>query len=533
MNNIISYDIEGYKIPYFSAVNTQGQQERLIEIGLHVLLVLIEYKPPTPENLKYLIDGGYTSLKKIYLHFKNEENAKAEEKTLEEDLTTNEFHRLLQVIHGKMNLEPFVDSMTKFFNNLIEPYTAYLPSSVTQIPFYQELLLLFWRFIQGNSYFLEETISHPEFLTKIYTTILFYFDSLKKDPTKCNLLYICVFILLTFSSNRDFSMGLNEAYNMSMQFDLKDFEGGTYADLTYQVIQRMIKAGPATLRPLYKSLVSVISNTAPYVKSLTKESAEGIFMLIKTFSDPDLLKKREETSRILSNLFEAVNYILLYNGEGNEEFLVALIKYREILKIKDAKLSEGEIQEVAQIKPTHAVKVDAPTHVETSKPVDEAKDEHSNEPDLTGNTEEPSVAQASTAEQTSEESSKVPSESSKEDSQDLSEVTQASEEPRPKEEEKAQPDDKMVDVPLDEIKHNETEENKDGQKTVTVKNHNTFLTPEWEAEWKSGLNLANIKQAIQYTDDKARSFLAKNPSPDNNIDADKFVEFLKKVGFSL
>jgi hypothetical protein len=35
-------------------------------------------------------------------------------------------------------------------------------------------------------------------LTKIYTTVLFQFDSLKKDPTKCNLLYIWVFILLSF-----------------------------------------------------------------------------------------------------------------------------------------------------------------------------------------------------------------------------------------------------------------------------------------------------------------------------------------------
>jgi len=184
MNNIISYDIEGYKIPYISAVNTQGQQEKLVEIGLHVLLILIEYKPPTPENLKYLIDGGYLSLKKIFKHFKKQEDAKNEEKNLDEDLTTNEFHRLLQVIHGKMNLEPFVESMTKYFYNLIESHQVYLPNSVTQIAFYQELFILFWRFIQGNPYFLDETISHPEFLTKIYISILYYFDSLKKDPTK-------------------------------------------------------------------------------------------------------------------------------------------------------------------------------------------------------------------------------------------------------------------------------------------------------------------------------------------------------------
>ena len=304
LNNIISYDIEGYRIPYFSSVNVNGDNEKLLELGLHILLILIEYKPPTEENMIYLINGGYTSLKKIFTYFESQENPEhKEEKSLNDDLTTNEFHRLLQVIHGKMNLEPFVESLTKYFYNLTGSTQTYLPNSVTQIPFYHELFILFWRFIQGNLYFVEEVVSHPEFLPKIYAPILYYFDVMKKDPTKCNFLYIWVFILLSFSSNRDFSMVLNDPYTLQLQFDLKDFEGGSYADLTYQVIQRMIKVGPGILRPLYKSLVSVISNTAPYVKSLSKDSSESIFSLIKTFSNPELLKKREETSRILGNLF--------------------------------------------------------------------------------------------------------------------------------------------------------------------------------------------------------------------------------------
>ena len=48
-----------------------------------------------------------------------------------------------------------------------------------------------------------------------------------------------------------------------------------------------------------------------------------------------------------------------------------------------------------------------------------------------------------------------------------------------------------------------------------------FMTQEWEDQWKAGLNLENVKQAIKYTDDKARTFLQLNPSADNHIDADK------------
>ena len=97
------------------------------------------------------------------------------------------------------------------------------------------------------------------------------------------------------------------------------------------------------------------------------------------------------------------------------------------------------------------------------------------------------------------------------------------EEEKVHEEVKDENSESMVDVPLDDIKHQQTSESVPVSSDVYK-----FLSPEWEKEWKNSLNLPNLKQAIQYTDDKARAFLAKNPSPDNNIDADKFVEFLKK-----
>ena len=48
---------------------------------------------------------------------------------------------------------------------------------------------------------------------------------------------------------------------------------------------------------------------------------------------------------MLSNIFEAINYILQYHDEGNEEFLVTLIKYRELFSfIETLKLSEEEVE---------------------------------------------------------------------------------------------------------------------------------------------------------------------------------------------
>lgn len=55
------------------------------------------------------------------------------------------------------------------------------------------------------------------------------------------------------------------------------------------------------------------------------------------------LKESENNCWVLSNVFESINYILQYHDEGNEEFLVTLIKYWELFSfIETLKLSEDE-----------------------------------------------------------------------------------------------------------------------------------------------------------------------------------------------
>ncbi len=78
---------------------------------------------------------------------------------------------------------------------------------------------------------LEDFLSNERFLPTILNTLLFYFDQFKKDPHKSNLLFSIAFILMTLSSNREFSMLINEKYVMELPFDLPDYDGNTYADL--------------------------------------------------------------------------------------------------------------------------------------------------------------------------------------------------------------------------------------------------------------------------------------------------------------
>ena len=67
-----------------------------------------------------------------------------------EDLTINEFYRLLKIVQGKSNLEPLYFGLSQYFQNIIDMHSAYLPSSINQIPFYQEICIFTWRLMTNN-----------------------------------------------------------------------------------------------------------------------------------------------------------------------------------------------------------------------------------------------------------------------------------------------------------------------------------------------------------------------------------------------
>lgn len=114
-------------------------------------------------------------------------------------------------------------------------------------------------------------------------------DQSKKDPTKSNLMYLTIFLLLNISASRELAMNLNSPFNISIQLDLADLRNPdgqqkstsiqTYADLVFVSVYGLIRNGPRLLKPIYKSIVAILSNLAPYTKSLCKEGCDGLMYL--------------------------------------------------------------------------------------------------------------------------------------------------------------------------------------------------------------------------------------------------------------
>ena len=58
------------------------------------------------------------------------EQLQAQSQAIIEDLTINEYYRLLKVVHGKINLDPLYVGLAQYFQNLVDCQSTYLPNSV-------------------------------------------------------------------------------------------------------------------------------------------------------------------------------------------------------------------------------------------------------------------------------------------------------------------------------------------------------------------------------------------------------------------
>lgn len=174
-----------------------------------------------------------------------------------------------------------------------------------------------------------------DFHQKILVGVLYLLDMSKKNPTKSNLMYLSIFMLLTISSSRELAMNLNQPYTLGVKLDVPDFNG-TYADLVFLSVYKLIHNGPRLLKPIYKSIIAVISNIAPYTKKLCREACDGLMYLIQVFSKKEFLLEKEDNCKTLTSLFEAINYLIAYHDETNQYLQIQLMKYQTMFDYFDA-----------------------------------------------------------------------------------------------------------------------------------------------------------------------------------------------------
>jgi hypothetical protein len=135
-------------------------------------------------------------------------------------------------------------------------------------------------------------------------------------------MYLCIFMLLSISGSRELAMSLNQPFTLKLKFDMPFIDKCTYSDLVFMSVYKLIHSGPRLLRPIYKSIVAVIANIAPYTKQLSRESCDGLIYLMQVFTKPEFLLEREDNAKTCTALFECLNYLIAYHDETNQHLQI-------------------------------------------------------------------------------------------------------------------------------------------------------------------------------------------------------------------
>ena len=80
-----------------------------------------------------------------------------------------------------------------------------------------------------------------DFHHKFLVGILILLDQSKKNHTKSNLMYLCIFMLLSISASRELANALNEPFlQTQIKFDMPVYDSVTYNDLVFLSIYKLV-----------------------------------------------------------------------------------------------------------------------------------------------------------------------------------------------------------------------------------------------------------------------------------------------------
>lgn len=200
MNTVLGYDPIGWGLPYGNLVATDTAKE-LMESAVQVLVLLLDYGFPV--KLPSSIDSAPSIAGVTYVDPKDIDSQ-----------GFNIFRRILSTIEAPDQLNFIYRGFVRLLNNLHQSESSYLPYSISKVNVEQELLVLLWKCLEEIPKFLNYILRHCD-INELVVPICYIMIEGRKDPAKIGLMYLCTFILLKFSGERNFGVNLNKSYNVS------------------------------------------------------------------------------------------------------------------------------------------------------------------------------------------------------------------------------------------------------------------------------------------------------------------------------
>ena len=124
----------------------------------------------------------------------------------------NVFRKLLGGISEPDHLHFMFTGFARLLNSIPQSESSYLPFSVPRITIEQELLVLLWKCLEENPKFMPYVLRHCD-VNELLRPVCYFLVEGRKSPNKVGVLYLCTFILLKLSGERNFGVALNKPYS--------------------------------------------------------------------------------------------------------------------------------------------------------------------------------------------------------------------------------------------------------------------------------------------------------------------------------
>lgn len=305
LNTIINYDPRAMPV---ATGFSEGNHVKLVELAAQVLCVLLDCG--LPGNPEPVVDQNGMPCVEFSVASKG---------------GFNMFRTLLARIDTGKELTTVYKGLARLLRNVYEAEATYMGG--TKLQCFQELLVLFWKFLEENPLFMNHILTKCN-INEIIVPICFLMYRSRRDPAQIGLVHICTFVLLKLSGERSFGVSLNKPFNTKLPTDLPLFHG-CHADLLTITLHKLVVNGAYKLVPLYSCFLTIIANTSPYWKSMSLVAAVKLVNLFELFSSPKFLYSGEYAYRHLSLLLEVFNNVVQYQYHGNAHLVYAIVRRKD------------------------------------------------------------------------------------------------------------------------------------------------------------------------------------------------------------
>ncbi|CAG9318828.1 unnamed protein product [Blepharisma stoltei] len=314
LNTVFAYPTDRFNAALSDPL---GMVEKEASLSSQVLIMLLDSKTPTPQQIQenWELKGIYESLQNLHSEL---QGFSAELSPLKLE---NAFATYLSEINDPSHFKFIVECFSEQLNTVVAYNSSYLFSSIAEVPFYQELVVLLWQVIGNNQNF-EKYLIKKKKIFGILDSLIFSIWNLKDKSGKVGVAQLCIFILLHFSSEREYSIKVAEPYDGHLNIDIPGAEN--YYDLIIGIAHNII-INQSYLIEAISTLMIIVLNHSAYVKKISNSSALKLFAIFEHFAAKKFLYKESGNYGYLYQILEVFNHRLQCQWDGSASLIYLLI----------------------------------------------------------------------------------------------------------------------------------------------------------------------------------------------------------------